>query len=114
MLKRFFIVGLAIAAIALAAQTSGPNPTLGKLVEGSQLVSGVASTGSAPIDIYDISFPARTKLGTATAVAGDGSFSSSIKPPLVKDHQIIAVDKNGNTSAAVTVQARPDSAPFPQ
>jgi hypothetical protein len=114
-LKRllFGLICTAMAGFCLA-QSSSQNPTLGTLMEGDQVVSGKASPGSGPITIYDASFPAKTQIGKATAVADDGTFSSSVDPPLVKGHQIIAVDQNGNASAQVTVIAasqRPGPAP---
>jgi len=116
MVWRVLIAVMLMAAIGSAAfQSSTQSPALGKLVEGVQLVSGKAMPGSGPVVIYDISFPVRTKIGVAKTVADDGSFSSAVKPPLVKGHQIVAVDKDGNESAAVTVSASSGSpTPAPQ
>lgn len=114
MFTRFWIGTVVIITLGLAAAQSSGSPTLGKLMEGSQRVYGQAASGSGPIVIYDISFPARTRLGATDAVGSDGSFSSPVKPALVKGHQIIAVDRNGNASAAVTVEASSGPAPAPQ
>src|ERR1044071_5333261 len=80
-------------------------PTLTNLVEWSSVVTGKAEPGSAPITIYDISFPVKTKIGMANTTTDDGSFSSPVRPPLVKGHQIVAIDNDGNASAPVTVVA---------
>jgi hypothetical protein len=80
-------------------------PVVNALTEGASTVTGQAAPGSAPIAIYDISFPEKTKIGSADTVATDGSFSSSVRPALIKDHQIVAIDKDGNASVPVTVAA---------
>ena len=96
------------------AQNSNTPPTLNSLVQGASVVSGQAAPGAAPIDIYDISYAVRTKIGTATATADDGKFYCAVKVPLILGHQIIAIDKSGNTSAPVTVMAtNPNAGPAP-
>jgi hypothetical protein len=110
-------VGVMFAAITAlcAAQNTSQSPTLRTLMEGDQIVWGTASPDSGPIMIYDISLPEKTQIGTAKAVASDGAFSSSVNPPLVKGHQIVAVDQNGQTSSPVTVvEASKRPGPFPQ
>jgi hypothetical protein len=98
-----------------AAQTSGSKPTLNTPVNGASVLLGSTAPGTAPITIYDISFPVRTKIGAVSDLANDGKFSCAVKPPLVLGHQIIAVDKNGNASAPLTVVAtNPNPAPAPQ
>lgn len=89
------IVGLAVA------QTTAP--VLNAVTEGASVVSGTAATGSTPISIYDISYQEKTRIGMAGTIASDGSFSSPVRPALIKGHQIVAIDKDGNVSVAVTV-----------
>jgi hypothetical protein len=90
-------VGLAVAQTAV--------PVLNAVSEGASVVSGKAAAGSAPISIYDVSYQEKTRIGMASAIASDGSFSSPVRPALIKGHQIVAIDKDGNVSAAVTVAA---------
>jgi hypothetical protein len=102
------------SAGSVTAQNSSTAPSLNTLVQGASVVSGSAAAGAAPVDVYDISYPVKTKIGTATATADDGKFYCAVKAPLVLGHQIIAIDKNGNTSAPVTVTAtNPNPGPAP-
>lgn len=110
--RRLLLGGILTIAGFCIAQSSGSNPTLRTPMEGDQVVWGAASPGSDPIAIYDISV--KSQIGTAKAVAADGTFSSAVNPPLVKGHQITAVDQNGKASQPVTVvdaSKRPGPAP---
>lgn len=112
--RRLLLGGILLTVAGFCiAQGSGSNPTLRTPMAGDQVVWGTASPGSGPIAIYDVSVKAQ--IGTAKAVATDGTFSSSVNPPLVKGHQITAVDQNGKTSAPVTVaETGPRPAPAPR
>ena len=102
------------SAGSVTSQNSGTAPTLNTLVQGASVVSGKATPGTAPIVIYDISYPVKTKIGTATVTADDGKFYTAVKPSLIQGHQIIAIDGNGNASAPMTVTAtNPNPAPAP-
>lgn len=104
MYKRVLAGVIFVIAIGLAvAQTTAP--VLNAVTEGASVVSGTAAAGSAPISIYDVSYQEKTRIGMASAVANDGSFSSPVRPALIKGHQLVAIDKDGNVSATVTVAA---------
>ena len=104
MYKKVLAGVILIIAIGLAvAQTTAP--VLNAVTEGTSVVSGTAAAGSTPISIYDISYQEKTRIGMASAIASDGSFSSTVRPALIKGHQIVAIDKDGNVSTAVTVAA---------
>jgi len=103
MVKRLLIGAVVLGGfISLGAQNAGP--ALGSLIGGSSSVSGKASPGSAPISIFDLSFEQKTKIGQADSVGDDGSFSAGVRPPLVKGHQIVAIDKNGNAGNHAQVE----------
>jgi hypothetical protein len=103
MLKRLVIVAIVFPAVVyVAAQSAGP--TLGTLVEGSAVVAGTAAPGSAPISIYDLSFEEKSKIGQANTLADNGMFSAAVRPPLVKGHRIVAVDRMGNAGVPTTVE----------
>jgi hypothetical protein len=96
------LIALVFTVSYAAAQSAAP--TLGTLVEGSGLVAGSAAAGSAPISIYDLSFAEKTKIGQANTLAADGTFSAPVRPPLVKGHRIVAVDREGNAGVPATVE----------
>jgi hypothetical protein len=95
---------LACLGWALVAQSV---PALDPAHTGAVAVSGKISPGAGPVAIYDLSYPAKTKLGDSMSVDGSGNFAVSVKPPLIEGHQIVAVDKNGATSAPATVTKQP-------
>lgn len=101
-------VGLAIAALA----QSPAAPVLNQCADGDQTVEGRAAPDSGPLRIYDISNTPRTLLGDQTTMDTGGNFAVPVSPPLVRGHQIIAVDKHERASAPVTVKA-PDPAAAP-
>jgi Big-like domain-containing protein len=96
------VIFVIVMGFAVAQTTA---PVLNAVTEGASTVSGTAAAGSAPISIYDISYQEKTRIGMAGAIASDGTFSSPVRPTLIKGHQIVAIDKDGNVSAAVTVAA---------
>jgi hypothetical protein len=96
------LIALALSVSYVAAQSSAP--TLGMLVEGAGVVAGTAAPGTAPISIYDLSFQEKTKIGQANTLAADGTFSAPVRPPLVKGHRIVAVDRDGNSGVPGTVE----------
>ena len=100
----FLFAAVACLAWALIAQSV---PALDPAYTGAVAVSGKVSPGAGPVAIYDLSYPAKTKLGDSTSVDGSGNFAVSVKPPLIDGHQIVAVDKNGATSAPATVTKQP-------
>lgn len=102
---RIVLGGVILIIIMGLAVAQATDPMLNAVTEGASVVSGTAAAGSSPISIYDISYPQKTRIGLANAIASDGSFSSPVRPALIKGHQIVAIDKNGNVSAAVTVAA---------
>ena len=91
----------AVSLVFVAGETAAP--TLSPLVAGASAVTGTATQGSAPIVIYDISYQEKTRIGAASTIAQDGTFSSPVRPSLIQGHQIVAVDKSGNASVPVTV-----------
>lgn len=76
---------------------------------GAAIVAGKVAPGRQQVTIYDLSYPARTKLGVSESVDKQGNFAVTVKPPLLINHRIIAVDENGATSPAMTVAAPPRS-----
>src|ERR1044071_942336 len=96
MFKLILAAAVVVAGTGFALSQSS-KPTLGTLVEGSSTVSGKAAPGKAPVAIFDISSQVRTKIGLAQTLADDGSFSTPVRPSLVKGHQVVAVDSHGNT-----------------
>lgn len=80
-------------------------PTIGDAKYGDVVVNGRAHPGSAPITIYDLSYPVRTALGSGTSMDNDGNYAVSVSPELIEGHEIVAVDKEGRGSQPVTVAA---------
>src|SRR5580692_3506370 len=78
-------------------------PSLGPCYAGAVALSGKVAPGAGPVAVYDISYPAKTKLGESQAVDAKGNFAVSIKPPLIAGHQIVAVDARGATSIPTVV-----------
>jgi hypothetical protein len=102
MLKWIGICALAaVSLVFVVGQTVAP--TLSPLFAGASVVAGKAAQGSAPIVIYDLSYDEKTRIGVASTIAQDGTFSSPVRPSLIMGHQIVAVDNSGNASVPVTV-----------
>ena len=99
--------GLMLAVMSLAQSPTAP--VLNQGVEGDRTVSGRAIPDSGPLKIYDISYNPRLSIGDGnTSMDNVGNFAISVKPTLVRGHQIIAEDKHGRSSAPMTVE-RPAS-----
>jgi hypothetical protein len=80
-------------------------PVTDEARNGDVVINGQALAGSAPITIYDLSYPVRTLLGSGTSMDDNGYFAVIVSPPLITGHEIIAEDKDGNTSLPVVVTA---------
>jgi hypothetical protein len=65
-------------------------------------VTGSAAPNSVEVTVYDISYPAQTKLGEG-AVDENGKFAISIYPPLQEGHSLIVEDHLKVISPAITV-----------
>jgi len=98
------LAALFTLVLALFAQSL---PSLGACYAGAVALSGKIAPGAGPVAIYDISYPAKTKLGESQSVDAQGNFAVSIKPPLVAGHQIVVVDAKGATSVPTVVTKRP-------
>jgi|SRR5271165_4878392 len=92
------------SASILAAQSA---PILKPAFSGAIAVTGTVARGVQEVSIYDLSYPAETKLGTGTSVDGNGNFVVVVKPPLIVGHQIVAVDGLGIRSKVIVVGAPP-------
>ena len=104
-----FLVLVAFSLVMTLILVAQSTPVLNQGYAGAVAVSGKVIPGNGPVSIYDISYPARTKLGTSQSVDGSGNFAATVKPPLVLNHQIVAVDVNGATSQPMVVAAPPSS-----
>ena len=101
---------LAALAGAVALLVAQSLPVLSPAFTGAATVSGKVAPGAGPVTIYDLSYPAKTQLGSSQSVDGSGNFAVSVKPPLIVGHQIVAVDATGSTSVPVVV-AKPPAGP---
>ncbi len=111
-IERSFIISLALAALFLTATpvlVAQSTPVLNQGYADAVTVSGTVAPGQGPVMIYDLSYPAQTRLGESQSVDEHGNFAVTVKPPLILNHQIVAVDGNGATSPAMTVAAPPKS-----
>jgi len=104
--KRVLVTAALVASTAIALAQSLA-PTLESLIEGSTVVAGKAAQGAAPIEIYDVSFEVKTRIGLVAALNDSGAFATPVRPPLVKGHTIVAIDRNGNVSLPVIVGPLP-------
>ncbi len=102
-----FVIAAAVSAgLAIAALAQSPGaPVLNHGAEGDRTVSGLVKPGSGPIRIYEVSNGTRTLIGDETTMDSEGNFAVSVSPPLVRGRQIIAVDRNDQASAPMTVKA---------
>jgi hypothetical protein len=108
-----FVVAAVLAGLSIAALAQSPAaPVLNQCTAGDRTVSGRAAPGSGPLRIYDISKATRTLIGDQTTMDSDGNFAVPVSSPLVRGHQIIAVDKNDRASEPMSVKA-PDPAAAP-
>ena len=112
-----FAAAAAVAAVAAAATfAQAPNaPALNQGFAGDRTVSGRAAPGSGPIKVYDVSTTPRTEVGQGeTSMDSTGNFAVSVDPPLVLGHRIVAVDKQGRSSAPMIVaDTGPAAGPHP-
>lgn len=101
------VMSLLICAAEVLYANSAPN--LNQAYVGAVIVSGSIAPRSGPVTIFDLSFPARTQIGVSNSIDTNGNFAASVNPPLIANHQIVAVDANGATSQVMVVAARPSS-----
>jgi hypothetical protein len=99
-MKRFWLL-LPILGGILVAQTV---PTIKSAFAKETLVTGVATTGSGPITIFDVQFPTPLEIGKGN-VDGQGNFAVSVKTVLPEGHGLMAVDNAGHKSARFNVAA---------
>lgn len=105
MYKNLILIA-AICSLLTALPSFAEQPNLPVVDEswvGYDVVTGQASPGSAPITIYDLSYPARTALGSGKSMDDNGYFAVIVSPPLIAGHEIIAEDKGGHTSQPIMV-----------
>ena len=62
-------------AVGLFAQAT---PRLDSPLAGAVVVSGAISPGASLFYIYDISYPAKTKLGESKSIDAQGNFAVSV------------------------------------
>lgn len=109
-MKKVIILGAVAAGYGLfmvnaaTAEVTGL-PVIHGARRGDVVINGHAVPSSAPITIYDLSYPARTALGSGKSMDDNGYFAVIVSPPLITGHEIIAEDKDGNTSLSVVVTA---------
>jgi hypothetical protein len=112
-----FAAALLLSAIGFTASTlliAQSAPRLNPCNAGAAVVLGIITPGGGSVSIYDLSYPARTKLGTSRSIDARGNFAVPVKPPLVAGHQIVAVDAKGVSSNIVVVAPRPANPPAPR
>src|SRR5438477_9434455 len=90
-----------LSAALLVAQSS--TPTLDPAYASELFVTGRASPDSGPVDVYDVSYPVKTKVGGGP-IESDGIFYASVKPALVEGHQLVVEDHSGRVSLSFFVQ----------
>lgn len=98
---------MAVICSLLTLNVAAAEPTVLPLIAGARsgdvVINGQATPGSAPITLYDLSYPARTALGSGRSMDDNGRFAVLVSPPLMAGHEIIAVDKDGHESPPVVV-----------
>src|SRR5580704_13491358 len=112
-----FLAVLLLAVLGFAASTglvAQSAPVLNPCHAGAVVVLGVITPGGGPVSIYDLSYPAKTKLGSSKSIDARGNFAAIVKPPLVAGHHIVAVDSKGASSNMVVVAPRPANPPAPR
>ena len=67
-------------------------------------VDGRADPAGEKVTIYDTSYEAQTRLGEGE-ISREGNFAVAVRPALIQDHVLVAVDKNGRRSEPFTVGA---------
>lgn len=98
-----------IAAAAAGFLTAQGVPFLSPAYAGSVTVSGKIAPGAGPVTIFDLSYPAKTEIGTGSSVDGAGNFAVSVKPALIEGHLLVVVDAHGNSSTPAAVVKAPPS-----
>jgi hypothetical protein len=112
-----FAAVLLLAVLGFATSTgliAQSAPVLSPCNAGAVIILGVITPGRGPVSIYDLSYPARTKLGTSKSIDARGNFAASVKPPLAAGHHIVAVDSKGASSNMVVVAPRPANPAVPR
>lgn len=107
-MRKFLILvaaGCGLFTLNAVAAESTSLPVIDGARNGDVVINGRAVAGSAPITIYDLSYPVRTALGSSKSMDDNGYFAVSVSPELIAGHKIIAVDKEGSTSPPVIVTA---------
>ena len=103
---------LLLPSVLLLAQSGGPALNTAYAME--TFVTGHAAVDAGPVTVYDISYPARVKLGEGQVDRG-GNFAVNVDPRLKQGNRLVVEDRVKRVSVAITVQAaRPGPAPRPQ
>jgi len=107
-MNRLLILWLLSCLVTMPAMAEDL-PIIQSAKAGDATVNGQGLPGLVPIVIYDLSYPARTALGSSTSMDKIGNFAVGVTPRLLQGHKLIAVDGKGNTSGVTIVQANTDS-----
>lgn len=106
------VVSLALATLVFSATQilyAQAVPLLDPAYAGSVAISGHVNPGGGPVTVYDISYPARTKLGGSASIDKRGNFAVTVKPALILGHRIIAVQGKNSAGQAMLITAPPRS-----
>jgi len=106
--RTFFVIAVATFVVGITMMLLAQSPTapvLNQGYNGDRTVSGKVAPDSGPLKIYDTSYLTRTSIGNGTtSTDSEGNFAISVKPSLVRGHQIIAVDKYDRSSIPMMVK----------
>lgn len=106
-MRRILLCSL-FAAIVLAQSGA---PTVDPAYGLDTYLTGNAAVGSGPVVAYDVTYPARARLGEGT-VDENGKFAISVDPPLKVGNRIIVENAAEVGSSPIVVQGpRPGPAP---
>lgn len=104
----FCVTGACLILMLASVLSAQSAPKLLPAFSGAVAVTGTVPPGVQVVSIYDLSYPAKTKLGASTSVDRNGNFIAVVKPPLVAGHRIMAVDNLGNKSNVILVGMPPN------
>lgn len=100
-LKHLILMTTLLFVSNVLAQSS--NISLDTAYAFDTFVIGSSSQIKGRIIVYDISYPARTKLGEGI-VDKNQRFAFSIHPPLQQGHKLVAEDETQTISSEITIQ----------
>lgn len=108
LLSRFLALTALLILLALFLYADA-TPVLNQGYVGAVTVAGTVAPGNGPVSIFDLSYPTRTQIGASNSIDANGNFAAAVNPPLILNHNLIAVDAHGVASQVMIVATRPSS-----